>query len=155
MTAHWLSRTGLFLMLLSVGLLTGCVERRYTVITDPPMAMVLENGRPIGQSPVNRSFDYYGIYKLTLMGDGYQTVSIDQDITAPWYEYPPFDFFVENLLPWWIRDYHVFKYTLQRTVNVPNEQSRDRAMELREKAAPLAVPLPEGPQPKKLVQPPQ
>src|SRR4051812_31608375 len=100
MTAHWLSRIGgVTGMLPGVSLVGGCVERRYTIITDPPMAVVLENGKPIGPAPVNKPFEYYGTYRFTLVRDGNQTLVVDQPIPAPWWEYPPFDFITENLLP--------------------------------------------------------
>src|SRR5438874_8466294 len=99
------------------------------------MGMVLENGKPIGFTPTNQPFDYYGTYKLTLQRDGYQAVDIYEDIAAPWYEYPPFDFIAENLLPFVIRDHRELRYHLPPTLNVPAEQARDRAIQLQSQAA--------------------
>ncbi len=44
------------LMLLSLVLCAGCVERRYTLRTEPPGALAVVNGEEIGQTPVSRSF---------------------------------------------------------------------------------------------------
>ena len=33
-------------------------------------------------------FVYYGNYHFTLIKDGYETLQVDQDIPAPFYEYP-------------------------------------------------------------------
>ncbi len=100
-------------------LLTGCVERRFVVTTDPPGALVMRNNAPIGFAPADDHFVYYGNYHFTLIKDGYETQQIDQKIPAPWYEYPPFDFFTENLLPWHIIDVRRFHYQMQPRV-VPN-----------------------------------
>lgn len=158
MTARWRSRTGLFTILLGVGVLSGCVERRYTVLTDPPSAMVLDNGRPIGPAPVNKPFEYYGYHRLTLQRDGYQTLVVDEDIQAPWYEIPPLDFIAENLLPFTIRDIRELKYTLQPMPNIPDQQLLNRGGQFRikgnEVAEPLIPPGEVGPPPTKLPGPP-
>ena len=67
---------------------TGCVEQRYVIYSDPPGAMVYRNGDPIGYTPVDDTFVYYGKYHFTLVKDGYETLQVDQDIPAPWYEFP-------------------------------------------------------------------
>ena len=101
------------------GLLSGCVEQGFVVTTDPPGAVVLRNGHPLGQSPVDDHFVYYGVYHFTIILDGYETLQVDQDITIPWYEYFPLDFFSEDVIPWKIRDVRHFHYKLQprRMVN--------------------------------------
>src|SRR5581483_10051303 len=52
---------------------SGCVERRYVIESDPPGALVLVNGQPLGTTPVDGYFTYYGSYTFTLIKDGYQT----------------------------------------------------------------------------------
>jgi hypothetical protein len=93
--------------------LAGCVERRFVVVTDPPTAMVYENGRPLGASPADDHYVYYGRYHFTLIKDGFQTLQVDQDIPAPWYQYPGLDFISENLIPWTIRDVRQFHFSLE------------------------------------------
>ena len=68
--------------LVALGGLSGCVERRYTLRTNPPGAQVIVNGEEIGPTPVSRSFTYYGDREITLMLDGYQTQTIIQPINA-------------------------------------------------------------------------
>src|SRR5437660_464634 len=58
-------------------LLTGCVDRRYVVTSDPPGALVLRNGQPIGATPADGHFVYSGHYPFTLLRDGYQTLAAD------------------------------------------------------------------------------
>jgi hypothetical protein len=94
--------------------LGGCVERRYVITTDQqPGAIAYENGKPLGATPADNSFVYYGKYHFTLVANGYQTLQVDECIPTPWYEYPGLDFISENLVPWTIRDVHHFNYTLQ------------------------------------------
>ena len=144
------------------GLLSGCVEQRYVVTTDPPGAMVLRNGQPLGQSPVDDHFVYYGTYHFTLILDGYETLQVQQKIPAPWYEYFPIDFFSENALPWKIRDVRRFHYKLEprRMVNTNDllqeaQNLRNRGISIRPPDAstppptppPAAPPAPGGPGP--------
>jgi hypothetical protein len=127
-------------------LLTGCVERRFVVTTDPPGALVMRNNAPIGFAPADDHFTYYGNYHFTLIKDGYETQQVDQNIPAPWYEYPPFDFFTENFLPWHIIDVRRFHYQMQpRQVPHPDEML-NRAQELRDRGH-IITPPPEPPPP--------
>jgi len=41
-------------------LLTGCVERKLTINTEPAGAMVTLNDEQIGESPVTVTFNWYG-----------------------------------------------------------------------------------------------
>jgi hypothetical protein len=89
-----------FGFILCAGIFMGCVERRYVVYSDPPGAVVLRNGQPIGATPVDDHFLYYGKYNFTIMKEGYETLQVQQKICSPWYEYPIIDFFSENVIPW-------------------------------------------------------
>src|SRR5258707_15345494 len=46
----------LVLLLATLGSLSGCVERRYTVRTNPPGALLVANDEEIGATPTSRSF---------------------------------------------------------------------------------------------------
>jgi hypothetical protein len=85
-------------------MLVGCVERRFVIESDPPGALVLMNGQPIGATPVDGHFLYYGNYQFTLIKDGYETLQVDERFSAPWYQYFPIDFVSENLYPGKIED---------------------------------------------------
>jgi PEGA domain len=115
-----MKRTLLPLALVSIACLaSGCVERRFVVTTDPPGAKVLRNGDDLGASPADDSFVYYGKYHFMLIKEGFETQQIDQDVSAPWYEYPFLDFFAENVVPWKIRDVRRLHYIMQ-PVKTPN-----------------------------------
>jgi hypothetical protein len=107
--------------------------------------MVYENGKPIGPTPTDGGFVYYGNYHYTLVHDGFETLQVDQHIPSPWYEYAPIDFFAENLLPWRIKDVRRFHYQMAPLQNVPPDQITSRAQQLRDRAA--AVGSPPGPTP--------
>jgi hypothetical protein len=92
---------------------TGCVERRFVISTEPFGAAVFnEKDIAIGASPADQSFERYGVYQFRLVKDGYATQVVQENIKAPWYEWPGLDFFSENLVPFWIRDVRYLKYTL-------------------------------------------
>jgi hypothetical protein len=137
---------GWFAGLASLGLLAGCVERRYVITSDPPGAIVLENGRPIGATPVDGSFVYYGTYHFTLVRDGHETLQVDQPISTPWYEIAPLDFVTENLIPWRIRDVRRFHYQLPPLQTVRSDQVLDRGQQLRQRAAGIGQPPSPPPQ---------
>lgn len=114
------------------GGVTGCVERRYVITTDPPGAVVLRNGAPIGASPADDHFVYYGKYKFTIIKDGYETKHVVQPIETPWYEFFPLDFFTENLVPWRIEDVRRFHYQLEPIKPMTPEEIVGRAGGMRE-----------------------
>jgi hypothetical protein len=119
-----------------VPLMSGCVERRYTIRTDPPGALVYVNGEELGPAApaVSRSFVFYGDREIVLMADGYQTQKIIQPIDAPWYDNPLTDFFTENLVPWTIRDEREFVYRLSPATNPPVGDLVERAEAIRAEA---------------------
>jgi hypothetical protein len=99
----------------------GCVERKYTVYTDPPNALVLVNNVPLGPSPADGSFVYYGRYDFTLMAPGFETLHVQECLSPPWYEWWPLDFFFETLWPFEIQDVRTFHYRMM-PVAIPNTE---------------------------------
>jgi len=122
---------------------TGCVHRRLTVRTNPPGAEVYVDNYPIGTSPVSTSFLYYGTRKIRLVKDGYETLTVEQKIPAPWYQYFPLDFVSENLWPGEIRDEQTLDFQLAPQRIVPTELILERAENLRASSQP-AVFAPPG-----------
>jgi hypothetical protein len=128
---------------LGTGTLAGCVERRYVVYTDPPSAMVLRNGQPIGgPSPSDDHFVYYGNYHFTIIKEGYETLQVDQMIPTPWYEYFPLDFISENLVPWMIEDRREFHYRLEPRRVVNTDEMLKDAQNLRNRGLSLGPGVP-------------
>ena len=120
--------------------LTGCVERRYTIRTDPPGALVIANGEPIGTTPVSRSFTFYGDRSFRIIKEGYETKDVIEHFKAPWYDNLVTEFFTENLNPYTFRDEVEFNYKLD-PVRVPDDNEvLNRAEATRSQAAVGPVP---------------
>jgi hypothetical protein len=146
--------TQLLGLVLASGTLAGCVERRFVVYTDPPSAIVMRNGQPIGgPSPSDDHFVYYGNYHFTIIKEGYETLQVDQKIVTPWYEYWPLDFVSENLIPWMIEDRREFHYKLEPRRVVNTDELLKDAQNLRNRGlslgpgTPPATPAPALPAP--------
>ncbi len=142
-------RAGQMLLIAVLGLaLTGCVERRFVITTDPYGAVVYnELDAPIGAAPVDQTFTYYGKYRFRLVKDGYQTKIVEEQVKAPWYEWPLLDFVSENVIPWTIRDIRRFHYTLDPVESVSPANVRSDGEILRDRARSIGTDLP--PLPKK------
>jgi hypothetical protein len=126
--------------LAAAGLCSGCVERRYTIRSDPPGATVIVNGEEIGPTPASKSFYYYGDREITLMLNGYQTKTVIQPISAPWWDNYFTEFFTENFVPLSMRDEREYKFQLEPAVSPPQGELRDRAESLRSEARVLPPP---------------
>lgn len=106
---------------------SGCVERRMTIRSDPPNALVLLDGQEIGHTPISTSFTYYGERQIKLIKDGFEPKTINQTISVPWYEMFPIDFVSEALVPLRLRDERNYVYTLEPALMVPTDQLLQRA----------------------------
>lgn len=121
-------------LLLGVAVLAsgvGCVERRLTIRSDPPNALVVADGQELGHTPVSTSFTYYGERQFTLIKDGYETKTINQTISTPWYQIFPLDFVSEVLWPFRIRDERNYVYHLDPKVMVSGDELLQRAENVR------------------------
>jgi PEGA domain len=119
------------------GGVSGCVERRYVIESDPPGALVLVNGQPIGTTPVDGYYEWYGNYAFTLIKDGYETQTFNKRFVAPWFEYPPFDFVSENLYPAKIEDVRRVCFPLTPVTQMPTADLLQKADELRNRGRAL------------------
>jgi hypothetical protein len=119
-----------------------CVQRRLTIRSNPPGALVYVDDYPIGTTPVSTSFVYYGTRKIRLVLSGYETLNVLQPLPTPWYEYPGLDFVTENLVPGEIRDERVVDFQLKPQMIVPSQQLLSRAENLRHGAAAPQMPIP-------------
>lgn len=121
----------------------GCVERRFVVNSEPPGALVLKNGKPLGYAPADDHFVYYGNYHFTLVKPGYATMQVDQKVPAPWYEIPPLDLFSEILWPWHIEDVRQFTYRMEPVAGTTPEEILSRGQTLRDRGQTIgAAPAP-------------
>ena len=109
----------------------GCVQRRMMIRSNPPGALVYVDDYEIGTTPVSHNFTYYGTRKIRLVKDGYETLTLMQPIPTPWYEIPPLDFCLENLVPGELRDHRTLDYQLRPQMVVPPDELLGRAEALR------------------------
>jgi hypothetical protein len=138
--SHRPRRRAAILLLGAVVLACGCVERRYTVRTDPPGAQVIVNGESLGPAPASHNFYYYGDREITLVLDGYETKTLIQPINAPWWDNYLTEFFSENLVPLVIRDERDFTFKLDPARSPTQEEVQARAETLRSEARVLPPP---------------
>jgi hypothetical protein len=141
------------------GLGTGCVTRRMLITTDPPGALVYKEGQPLGPTPVDVPFIYYGKYRFQFVRDGYQTMEVEVDVDPPWYEWPGLEFISENFIPYVFHDVHPFHFQLTPLVPVRHDDVRNAGEQLRlrgqainprlprELINPAVVPAPQVPPP--------
>jgi hypothetical protein len=94
---------------------TGCgqVNRRFVVESNVPTAQVYIDEKPVGAAPAHAPFEYYGYYTVRLVHPDYETVTKRVHVIAPWYAYPPFDFFADVLWPFGVED--VRRYYFEMT----------------------------------------
>ncbi|MFM7136825.1 MAG: PEGA domain-containing protein, partial [Planctomycetota bacterium] len=133
---------------------SGCVQRRMTIRSNPPGALVYVDDYQLGATPVSHDFVYYGTRKIRLVKDGYETLTVRQPFPIPWYQYFPLDFVTENLIPWEIRDERVVDLAMAPAASVPPESVVARAEQARLASgslppvdAPRVIPLPGTSQP--------
>jgi hypothetical protein len=93
----------------------GCVQREMTVLSDPPGAVIYLNDREIGRTPFKKDFLWYGNYDVVLRKDGYQTLKTSAEITAPFWQFVPFDL-VTDFLP--LRDEETIHFSMKPDVRV-------------------------------------
>ena len=110
---------------------TGCVQRRMMIRTDPPGALVYVDDYEIGTTPIACNFTYYGTRKIRLVKDGFETVTVEQPIRAPWYQIPPLDFVSDNFVPGEIRDNRLLSYRMTPQRQIPSGELVARAEGLR------------------------
>ena len=121
----------------------GCVHRRLTIRSNPAGALVYVDNHEIGTTPVSNSFTYYGTREIRLEKDGYETLTVRQNFTPPWYQIPCLDFVSENLVGQSIRDERALDFRLVPQAVVPTEQLLRRADNLRRSAqSGVVAPLP-------------
>lgn len=92
---------------------SGCVERRLWVRTDPPGAMVRINGDEVGAAPVSWRFDHYGTVLVEAELAGHEPVQRAFRLRTPWYQWPVLDFFADVVWPGRIKDNHELALRLE------------------------------------------
>jgi hypothetical protein len=124
-------RTLVICALLPIVAAPGCVRRRLTVRSQPEGATVYIDDQEVGETPVSTPFTFYGTRKIQLVKDGYETLTVKQKFSPPWYQIPPLDFFSENLTAKELRDERIVDFELEPQRVVPVDELLGRAQQLR------------------------
>jgi len=77
--------------------LTGCVDRKIRVTSEPPGARVWLNDVEIGRTPAEADFTYYGRYDVRLELDGHEPLWTDRKAEAPVWQWPVLDLAAEAI----------------------------------------------------------
>ena len=126
------SLTSIVLIVILASPASAIVRRRLNVNSNPPGALVYVDNQQIGTTPCSVDFTYYGTREIRLIKPGFETLTVNQPIPAPWYEYTPIDFVSENLVTMKIRDNRSVNYNLAPQLVVPAQELIDRANQLRQ-----------------------
>jgi hypothetical protein len=133
-------RTYILLLSLSAGLITGCVDRRFVVTTNVPGAQVAIDGRTIGPSPADATYDYAGWYEFRANAPGYEPLVQRHKFEPKWYDYPGLDFFAEVIWPFRIEDKREVFLEMMPARPIKNEDLISRGDALRAQAQTLPPP---------------
>jgi hypothetical protein len=127
--------------------IVGCVQRRMTIRSNPPGAYVYIDNYPIGVTPVATDFVYYGKRQFRLVADGYETLTVDQKVRAPWYQWFGIDFISENVIPYNIRDEQTLNFQLvpQQIPSIPELTARGEELRTSTQAQRYVAPVPVAP----------
>ena len=125
---------GCLFLLLGITLIAGCVERRLTIHTEPPDAVVWLNDEEIGTTPVTVGFNWYGDYKIRIEKSGYEILNTHQNLPRPAEDYFPLDFFAEVLWPGTITRETAWNFTLVPAQNPTAQELLDQADLFQKKA---------------------
>lgn len=122
----------------------GCNERKITIVSDPPGAIVHLNDVEVGRTPVTVPFTWYGNYDVRLRLERNEGTA-DKPVVkryfahetrvaeAPAHEWVGLDLFSE-LLPMEFKDEKVWAFVLKPVEEVPTEVLIQRAKELKDRA---------------------
>ena len=117
--------------LLVVVSLTGCIQRRFIIRSQPEGASVMIDHIPVGQTPLSVPYTYSGTREFQLEKAGYKTVKVQENFQPTWYERFPVSFVTENFWPNEIRDERLLEFQLEPKTQVQENLLLDRANELR------------------------
>ncbi len=120
-----------FWIALGSPLLTGCVQRRLLIRSEPEGALVTIDRHTIGHTPVAVPYTYYGTREIQLQKDGYKTVQVKERIRPPWYAVFPLSFFTENFAFREIYDRRVLDFSLTPKDLTGDYYLLDRAEQMR------------------------
>ena len=127
-------RSSIALLIISLGvflLVSGCIERKLTINTEPQGALIMLNDEEIGISPVTVSFEWYGDYWVRISKEGYESLNTHRPLKGPWYDMFPFDFFAQIINPDRIVDSYEWTFSLDPKKQISREELIQAAEKLK------------------------
>lgn len=117
--------------ILSIGALalTGCVDRRLVITSEPSGATVFLNDAEVGRTPMEVDFTYFGTYDVRLRKEGFEPLVTQARAKAPFYEWPVIDL-VALAIPVTKRTRIEWHFELEES-SLDEEELLERANELR------------------------
>lgn len=115
-----LARAAAALVAAALPALTGCVERRMFITSDPPGALVHLNDIEVGRTPLEVDFDFFGEYEVRVEREGYETLLTTATAQGKLHDYPGFDLLAEAL-PFQFKTHPEWHFTLEKAVTDPDE----------------------------------
>lgn len=114
---------------------SGCVQRKMVIRSDPPGAVVsLDDQRLDETTPVEVPFVWDGGRRVTLSAPGHEVLETTATLEPRWYDYFPLDAFAEFLYPGTIEDVQEFDFELRPYTPVAAPVTDADVQRLRERA---------------------
>ena len=117
-------------LLIAAFVLTGCVERRLTIVTEPKEAVIWLNDEEVGTTPVTVNFNWYGDYSVRAEKSGYEILNTHRVLQRPLHDKFPFDFFAEVLWPKKIVDEYTWEFKLEPYQQVSPDELIEAAQDM-------------------------
>jgi hypothetical protein len=125
------------LLVLTCLAVTGCygqVQRMIHIESEPSGALCWLNDNEVGRTPVEVPFTWYGTYGVRLEHPGYEPLVTTAKVRAPIYQWIPMDLAFETVVPGVHRDWHTFRFEMEKAPEVDPNAFRQRAEGLRRDA---------------------
>lgn len=121
------------LAVVSLALLSGCMERKLVISSDPPGAKVVINQKWEGVTPFTLPFKHHGTYDIRISKAGYYPMVVKEPIVAGLHQKPFLDFPAE-VLPVRGKDIRKLHYTLEQIADPDAiDEIMTRRTEMRER----------------------
>ena len=114
--------------------LSGCVERKLTIVTEPPAAIVWLNDEEIGTTPVTVNFNWYGDYNVRIEKPGHEIVNTHRLLERPAHDRFPLDFFAEVIWPGTIKDAYTWTFDLELYQQASAAELIEQSHQMRDQA---------------------
>lgn len=114
MPARILNALFLGVFLLTSIILSGCVERKLVITSEPAGADVWVNEQWHGKTPYELPFKHYGTFGIRMEKEGYYPIFVKEPVEAPIYQRIGPDLIAEAVVPKKIEDQRELHYVMRK-----------------------------------------